>query len=112
MPPPDRPTAEEAAALVQSALGLASPPALRPIVEGGEHFSWWVDDRYVARFAPDRERSLDQRREVALRELIRPYASVPLPIGRLPRVGPWLRLHRRHPAAWRVRRGTPALPGG
>jgi aminoglycoside phosphotransferase (APT) family kinase protein len=67
------------AALIQSALGLDRPPVLRPIGEGGEHHSWWVADRYVARLAPDREAGLRLRRELALRDLIRPYTDVPLP---------------------------------
>ncbi|GAA0943845.1 aminoglycoside phosphotransferase family protein [Nonomuraea longicatena] len=67
------------ATLIQSALGLDRPPVLRPIGEGGEHHSWWVDDHYVARLAPDREAGLRLRRELALRDLIRPYTDVPLP---------------------------------
>ncbi|MEV5708599.1 aminoglycoside phosphotransferase family protein [Actinoallomurus sp. NPDC052274] len=75
----EQPTAGEAAALIQAVLGLDHPPPLRPIGEGGEHKSWWVADRYVARFALDRTASHRQRRELALRDLIRPYTDVPVP---------------------------------
>ncbi|GAB3987322.1 hypothetical protein GCM10029978_105650 [Actinoallomurus acanthiterrae] len=79
MASPDHPTADEAAALVQSVLGLSWRPPLSPIGEGGEHHSWWVADRYVARFSPNQRASRRQQRELALRDLIRPYTDVPLP---------------------------------
>ncbi|WP_067474575.1 phosphotransferase family protein [Actinomadura hibisca] len=79
MASPDELTADHVATLIQSALETDRPPRLSPIGEGGEHHSWWVDDRYVARFAPDEAASLRQRRELALRDLIRTRTDVPLP---------------------------------
>ncbi len=79
MSPSDQLTAEDAARLVQAALGRGAPPWVSPIREGGEHHSWWVDDDLAARFCPDRETTPRLRREVAVRDLIRPRMSVPVP---------------------------------
>ncbi|MFJ6571072.1 phosphotransferase family protein [Streptomyces sp. NPDC091292] len=75
------------AALAGAALGQgpapgpepASLPALSLIDEGGEHFSWWVGSRHVLRLAPDRDATVRQRREIRLRDLVRPYIGVPVP---------------------------------
>nr|WP_240929946.1 aminoglycoside phosphotransferase family protein [Streptomyces coryli] len=65
--------------MVQAALGLAEPPVLRPVEEGGEHLTWWVGDAYVARFAPDPAATARQRREVALRNAVRKRMDAPVP---------------------------------
>lgn len=80
------PTADTARRLVRTLLkdGLqdqtdtAAGPEVRPVAEG-EHFTWWVGDRHVLRLAPDREASARQRRELRLRDLIRPHLRITVP---------------------------------
>ncbi|MFF2848343.1 aminoglycoside phosphotransferase family protein [Streptomyces sp. NPDC058001] len=69
------------AALGGGDVGSAPLPDLRPVEEGGEHFSWWVGARHVLRLAPDRDATVRQRREIRLRDLVRPYVGVPVPVG-------------------------------
>ncbi|KAA5834616.1 aminoglycoside phosphotransferase family protein [Saccharopolyspora hirsuta] len=71
------PTAEQVTALVTDALALTG--ALRPIDEGGEHLSWFFGEHHVVRLAPDPEASRRQRRELALRDLLRDRIGVPVP---------------------------------
>lgn len=52
-------------------------PDVRPADEAG--FTWWVGERQVLRLAPDQEAAARLRREVRLRDLVRPYVEVPLP---------------------------------
>ncbi|MFF4316754.1 aminoglycoside phosphotransferase family protein [Streptomyces sp. NPDC001507] len=66
--------------LKESADG-ASGPEVRPVAEGGEHSTWWVGSRHVLRLAPDREASVRQRRELRLRDLMRPHLPVAVPAG-------------------------------
>ncbi|WP_406453059.1 aminoglycoside phosphotransferase family protein [Streptomyces sp. NBC_01622] len=77
------PTAETVRQLVRSLLkdGAADStgPEVRPVAEGGEHSTWWVGTRHVLRFAPGREATLRQRRELRLRDLVRPYLPVVVP---------------------------------
>ncbi|MCH0561636.1 MULTISPECIES: phosphotransferase family protein [unclassified Streptomyces] len=56
----------------------AAGPELRPVTEGGEH-TWWVGGRHVLRLAPDREAALRRRRELRLRDLVRPHVPVAVP---------------------------------
>ncbi|GAT82817.1 transferase [Streptomyces sp. F-3] len=80
------PTADTARRLVRTLLkdGLqdqadtAAGPEVRPVAEGGR-FTWWVGTRHVLRLAPDREASLRQRRELRLRDLIRPHLRITVP---------------------------------
>ncbi|MFC7328797.1 phosphotransferase family protein [Marinactinospora rubrisoli] len=87
MTPEHGPTADVVADVVRSALGENTIPPVRPIGEGGEHSSWRIGTRHVARFALDRDASARQRREIALRDLVRPHVGIPLP--RSVAVGEW-----------------------
>jgi aminoglycoside phosphotransferase (APT) family kinase protein len=76
------PTADTVRRLVRSLLkegteGTAGPE-VRPVREGDEH-TWWVGTRHVLRLAPDREDSLRRRRELRLRDLVRPHVPVAVP---------------------------------
>ncbi|MFI5883106.1 phosphotransferase family protein [Streptomyces sp. NPDC051554] len=77
------PTADTVRQLVRSLLkdGTAdgAGPEIRPVAEGGEHATWWVGSRHVLRLAPDRAATLRQRRELRLRDLVRPYLPVAVP---------------------------------
>ena len=77
------PTADTVRRLVRSLLkegadGTAGPE-VRPVAEGGEHSTWWVGTRHVLRLAPDREATVRQRRELRLRDLVRPHLPVAVP---------------------------------
>ncbi|WRZ89883.1 aminoglycoside phosphotransferase family protein [Streptomyces sp. NBC_01007] len=84
-PPTEPPTQETVRRLVLSLLAEdAAPgpgPDVRPVTEGGGHFTWWVGRRHVLRLARDREASLRQRRELRLRDLIRPHVGVAVPMS-------------------------------
>ncbi|WBO63108.1 aminoglycoside phosphotransferase family protein [Streptomyces camelliae] len=69
--------------LKESAAGTAggAGPDVRPVTEGGEHSTWWVGTRHVLRLAPDREAAVRQRRELRLRDLVRPHLPVAVPAG-------------------------------
>ncbi|GGW64332.1 hypothetical protein GCM10010503_46900 [Streptomyces lucensis JCM 4490] len=76
------PTADTVRRLVRSLLeegtGGTGGPGLRPV--GEEHeYTWWVGTRHVLRLAPDREASVRRRRELRLRELVRPHVPVAVP---------------------------------
>ncbi|WP_329259978.1 aminoglycoside phosphotransferase family protein [Streptomyces sp. NBC_01478] len=78
------PTADTVRRLVRSLLedgGTADGggPEIRPVTEGGEHATWWVGSRHVLRLAPNRPAALRQRRELRLRDLVRPYLPVAVP---------------------------------
>ncbi|MGW3117143.1 aminoglycoside phosphotransferase family protein [Streptomyces sp. NPDC001107] len=80
------PTADTVRRLVSSLLkegtrggATAAGPEVRPVAEGGEHSTWWVGARHVLRLAPDREAALRQRRELRLRDLVRPHLPVAVP---------------------------------
>ncbi|SEE34786.1 aminoglycoside phosphotransferase family protein [Streptomyces sp. Ag109_O5-10] len=79
------PTADTVRRLVRSLLKEsaddASGPDVRPVAEGGGHSTWWVGTRHVLRLAPDREASVRQRRELRLRDLMRPHLPVAVPAG-------------------------------
>ncbi|CAL9402343.1 aminoglycoside phosphotransferase family protein [Streptomyces sp. Tu 3180] len=57
----------------------AAGPEVRPAARGAEPAAWWVGTRHVLRLAPDREASTRHRRELRLRELVRPHVPVALP---------------------------------
>ncbi|GGR19090.1 aminoglycoside phosphotransferase family protein [Streptomyces griseomycini] len=59
----------------ESAVG----PEVRPATGGVEPATWWVGSRHVLRLAPNREASARHRRELRLRELVRPHVPVALP---------------------------------
>ncbi|MDO0937493.1 aminoglycoside phosphotransferase family protein [Streptomyces sp. DG2A-72] len=80
------PTADTVRRLVRSLLkdgayaakGAAGPD-VRPVTEGGGHATWWVGTRHVLRLAPDRDATVRQRRELRLRDLVRPHVPVAVP---------------------------------
>ncbi|MEW2283110.1 aminoglycoside phosphotransferase family protein [Streptomyces sp. NPDC047841] len=76
------PTADTVRRLVRSLLEEGGDgtggPAVRPVTEDREH-TWWVGSRHVLRLAPDREASVRRRRELRLRELVRPQLPVAVP---------------------------------
>ncbi|MFF1451348.1 aminoglycoside phosphotransferase family protein [Streptomyces sp. NPDC058274] len=77
------PTADTVRRLVRSLLaegGRAAPgPDVRPVSESGGHTTWWVGTHHVLRLAPDRDASLRRRRELRLRDLLRPHLPVAVP---------------------------------
>lgn len=77
------PTADTVRRLVRSLLAdseaAGAGPDVRPVTEGGEHSTWWVGTRHVLRLAPDRETAVRRRRELRLRELVRPLVGVAVP---------------------------------
>lgn len=79
------PTADTVRRLVRSLLAgsgaAGTGPDVRPVAEGGEHSTWWVGTRHVLRLAKDRDASLRQRRELRLRDLVRPHIGVPVPVN-------------------------------
>ncbi|MER5431452.1 aminoglycoside phosphotransferase family protein [Streptomyces sp. NPDC002588] len=80
------PTADTVRRLVRALLkegDTGGPgPEVRPVGEaGGEHFTWWVGTRHVLRLAADREASVRLRRELRLRDLVRPHLPVTVPTG-------------------------------
>ncbi|MFJ7337404.1 aminoglycoside phosphotransferase family protein [Streptomyces sp. NPDC101110] len=58
-----------------------SGPDVRPATPDAEPVTWWVGARHVLRLAPDREATLRQRRELRLRDLVRPHVPVMVPIS-------------------------------
>ncbi|MER5379459.1 aminoglycoside phosphotransferase family protein [Streptomyces sp. NPDC002688] len=79
------PTTETVRRLVLSLLADDTAPGpgpeVRPVTEGGGHSTWWVGRRHVLRLARDRDASLRQRRELRLRDLIRPLIGVAVPVS-------------------------------
>ncbi|CAM5561581.1 Aminoglycoside phosphotransferase family protein OS=Streptomyces tendae OX=1932 GN=GUR47_31590 PE=4 SV=1 [Streptomyces tendae] len=73
------PTADTVRRLVRSLLGGSTEPDVRPVPGGDGPDTWWVGSRHVLRLAPDRETSVRRRRELRLRELVRPHVPVALP---------------------------------
>ncbi|MGK9461864.1 aminoglycoside phosphotransferase family protein [Streptomyces sp. G6] len=73
------PTADSVRRLVRSLLGESAETDVRPAAAGAGPATWWVGTRHVLRLAPDREAALRQRRELRLRELVRPHLSVTVP---------------------------------
>ncbi|MEV5952377.1 aminoglycoside phosphotransferase family protein [Streptomyces sp. NPDC051987] len=85
MTQPPTPTADTVRRLVRSLLKESaddsSGPEVRPVAAGGEHSTWWVGTRHVLRLAPDRDAAVRQRRELRLRDLMRPHLPVAVPAG-------------------------------
>ncbi|MEU4083030.1 aminoglycoside phosphotransferase family protein [Streptomyces aureus] len=83
--PAPAPTPDTVRRLVRSLLADdAAPgpgPEVRPVRERGGHFTWWVGRRHVLRLAPDREATLRQRRELRLRDLVRPLVGGAVPVS-------------------------------
>ncbi|MFE6288148.1 aminoglycoside phosphotransferase family protein [Streptomyces sp. NPDC057877] len=62
-----------------SGAGSAAGPEVRPVAATGAYSTWWVGTRQVLRLAPDREAAVRQRRELRLRDLVRPQLPVAVP---------------------------------
>ncbi|MFC8783359.1 phosphotransferase family protein [Streptomyces nigra] len=77
------PTADTVRRLVRSLLkegtGDAAGPEIRAASPGADPTTWLVGSRHVLRLAPDREAAVRQRRELRLRELVRPHVPVAVP---------------------------------
>ncbi|GHI02430.1 transferase [Streptomyces cellostaticus] len=79
------PTADTVRRLVRSLLkesrdtaNGSGGPDVRPVTEGHEH-TWWVGGRHVLRLAPDHNAAVRRRRELRLRDLLRPHVPVAVP---------------------------------
>ncbi|MFJ8590889.1 aminoglycoside phosphotransferase family protein [Streptomyces sp. NPDC093598] len=59
--------------------GSGPSPDVRPATPGTEPVTWWVGTRHVLRLAPDREATVRQRRELRLRDLVRPHIPMAVP---------------------------------
>ncbi|MFG2309767.1 aminoglycoside phosphotransferase family protein [Streptomyces sp. NPDC048566] len=83
--PPPTPTPDSVGRLVRSLLagdgGRSPGPDVRPAPGEGGPLTWWVGARHVLRLAGDRDASLRQRRELPLRDLVRPHLAVPVPVS-------------------------------
>ncbi len=75
------PTEDTVRRLVRSLLAddRTGGPDVRPVAAGDPPATWWVGDRHVLRLAPDREAAVRQRRELRLRDLLRPHLPVAVP---------------------------------
>ncbi|MFD8419955.1 aminoglycoside phosphotransferase family protein [Streptomyces sp. NPDC059466] len=77
------PTADTVRRLLRSLSADSGPagagPGVRPVTEGGGHSAWWVGDRYVLRLTRDREAAMRGRRELRVRDLVRPLVGVAVP---------------------------------
>ncbi|WP_405590807.1 aminoglycoside phosphotransferase family protein [Streptomyces sp. NBC_01092] len=77
------PTADTVRRLVRSLLkdGVddSAGPEVRPVSPGAEPATWWVGTRHVLRLATDRETAVRRRRELRLRDLVRPHVPVAVP---------------------------------
>ncbi|MFC3574657.1 phosphotransferase family protein [Streptomyces yaanensis] len=73
------PTAETVSRLARSLLHDGDGPAVAPVAEGHGHSTWWVGARHVLRLATDRDASARQRRELRLRDLVRPHVGIAVP---------------------------------
>ncbi|MEU1403665.1 aminoglycoside phosphotransferase family protein [Streptomyces sp. NPDC005728] len=79
------PTADTVRRLVRSLLKESKETAngaggleVRPVAGGREH-TWWIGTRHVLRLAPDHAASVRRRRELRLRDLVRPHIPVAVP---------------------------------
>ncbi|WP_320783650.1 aminoglycoside phosphotransferase family protein [Streptomyces sp. CRN 30] len=75
------PTADTVRRLVRSLLPGGDGPEVRPVDEGGAHRTWWVGTRHVLRLAPDHEATVRLRRELRLRDLVRPHLGTAVPVS-------------------------------
>lgn len=77
------PTADTVGRLVRSLTAVDGPagagPEVRPVTEGGEHCAWWVGGRHVLRLTRDHEAATRARRELRVRDLVRPLVGVAVP---------------------------------
>ncbi|MGW1540804.1 aminoglycoside phosphotransferase family protein [Streptomyces sp. NPDC002309] len=74
------PTEDTVRGLVRSLLEEgAGDLDVRPVSGSGGHTTWWVGTRHVLRLAPDRDAAVRRRRELRLRDLVRPHLPVAVP---------------------------------
>ncbi|MEV5729403.1 aminoglycoside phosphotransferase family protein [Streptomyces pharetrae] len=77
------PTADTVRRLVRSLLregtDTAAGPDVRPVGGAAEPATWWVGTRHVLRLAPDAEAAVRQRRELRVRDLVRPHLPMAVP---------------------------------
>ncbi|MEU0672872.1 aminoglycoside phosphotransferase family protein [Streptomyces sp. NPDC006172] len=74
---------EEGGAGGNGTSGGAGGPEVRPVrpaADGGDR-TWWVGSRHVLRLAADREAADRRRRELRLRDLVRPHLPVAVPVS-------------------------------
>ncbi|WP_435612171.1 phosphotransferase family protein [Streptomyces sp. bgisy159] len=79
--PTPTPTADTVRRLVRTLLKedpRGGGPDVRPVTEGGST-TWWVGARHVLRLAADRDAAAHQRRELRLRDLVRPHLPLAVP---------------------------------
>lgn len=76
---PRQPTADAVRRVLGAMLPDGGAPEARPVTEGGEHSTWWVGKTHVLRLATDGAMSARLRREVRLRDLVRPHVPVAVP---------------------------------
>ncbi|MDQ1035526.1 aminoglycoside phosphotransferase (APT) family kinase protein [Streptomyces sp. V3I8] len=75
------PTADTVRRLVRSLLPDGGGSRITPVTGDGEHSTWFVGARHVLRLAPDHEAARRQRRELRLRDLVRPHIGVAVPVS-------------------------------
>ncbi|MGW0707165.1 aminoglycoside phosphotransferase family protein [Streptomyces sp. NPDC002643] len=82
------PTADTVRRLVRSLMksgdggpGGGEGPEVRPVGGEGGADTWWVGNRHVLRLAPDHPATVRQRRELRLRDLVRPHVGVAVPVS-------------------------------
>ncbi|MFJ8629413.1 aminoglycoside phosphotransferase family protein [Streptomyces sp. NPDC093568] len=77
------PTADTVRRLVRTLLkdgaAASAGPEVRPASPGAEPVTWLIGTRHVLRLAPDREAAAGQRRELRLRDVVRPHVPVAVP---------------------------------
>ncbi|MEV3854856.1 aminoglycoside phosphotransferase family protein [Streptomyces sp. NPDC050095] len=76
-----RPDADVVRRLLETLLPDGGAVEVRPVTEGGAHAAWWVGARHVLRCAPDGQVSQGLRRELRLRDLVRPHLPVAVPVS-------------------------------
>jgi aminoglycoside phosphotransferase (APT) family kinase protein len=78
------PTADSVRLLVRSLLRNGTGhsgdgPDVRPVAGDETHRTWWVGTRHVLRLTTDRHAVVRQKRELRLRDLVRPHIGVAVP---------------------------------
>ncbi|WP_159056898.1 phosphotransferase, partial [Streptomyces scabiei] len=80
------PTADSVRLLVRSLLRNGTGrsgdgPDVRPVAGDETHRTWWVGTRHVLRLTTDRHAVVRQKRELRLRDLVRPHIGVAVPVS-------------------------------
>lgn len=61
--------------------GPGGAPEVRLAAEDEDGTVWWVGGRYVLRLASHRDATVRRRRELRLRDLVRPHVPLAVPVG-------------------------------